>query len=358
MTPQKALEIFDNLIDFKERFLYWENNKSLIQQSFIDLNNELNELVGKTDQESNLRRGNIFRELEAPTPIPKKNDEKAFVAKYWIDFYQKNLEVRQDPIYSFDHYRQMYENESERKLNIDAFIESEMKSINVILNTEIWKRVIKLKNNEEKTIKDFVLDLTNTLTIDYAFIYEFVDKFSYNLDYPKLARLIAPAQYIRFLEREKAKLASIASNQQEISKSSNVSISTNSTPKGFDLGYSDEQLTSLHVALINENYLTGQETDFINAFKGNPIQNKLQWIDKAQRNKAINIQTLLQLLFSLNINLSNDDRVIFKVVKDSINNIFSNDFGNINSKYNGFIESNTERQKTISSIVQKTLNVN
>ena len=128
--------------------------------------------------------------------------------------------------------------------------------------------------------------------------------------------------------------------------------------KGFNLGYSVEQLTSLHKALIHENYLTGTVTDFINAFTGNPIKDKLEWIDKAQRVKSVNSHTLLQLLFSLNISLQDDRKVINQNVKDSINYVFSNNFGNINSKYNGFIELYTERQKNISTIVQKALNLN
>ena len=107
--------------------------------------------------------------------------------------------------------------------------------------------------------------------------------------------------------------------------------------------------------LFNYNYLTGAESDFINAFTGNPIQNQLEWIDKTQRNRAINSQTLFQLLFSLNISLHDDRKVINQNVKDSIQYIFINDFGNIHSKLNGFTESNTERQKNISSIVQKSL---
>ena len=128
--------------------------------------------------------------------------------------------------------------------------------------------------------------------------------------------------------------------------------------KGFNLGYSVEQLTSLHKALIHENYLTGTVTDFINAFTGNPIKDKLEWIDKAQKVKSVNSHTLLQLLFSLNISLHNDNNVLSQNVRESIQYIFSNDFGNIHSKLNGFIESNTERQKNISTIVQKALNLN
>lgn len=146
--------------------------------------------------------------------------------------------------------------------------------------------------------------------------------------------------------------------KHEIETEPDTEIATPPPAKGFNLGYSVEQLTSLHKALIHENYLTGTVTDFINAFTGNPIKDKLEWIDKAQRVKSVNSHTLLQLLFSLNISLQDDRKVINQNVKDSINYVFSNNFGNINSKYNGFIESYTERQKHISTIVQKALNLN
>lgn len=128
--------------------------------------------------------------------------------------------------------------------------------------------------------------------------------------------------------------------------------------KSFDLGLSDEQLTNLHKALIDEKYLKCDSIDFINAFKGNPIQEKIEWIDISQRNKSINMQTLFLLLASLGIELANDRNVITKSIKDFIKSVFKNDFGNMTSKYTGCFELNTDRKKTISSIVKETLNLN
>jgi hypothetical protein len=265
MTAEQSKDKFDNIKDFKVRFLFWQEHKNLIQQSFTDLQNELNELTGKQDQASNFRRGEIFRELQLIKP-PQANEEKAFVAKYWIDFYQKDLETREDPIYSFDHYKQVYENKSRVALNLKDFIEREQKSMTAILENKFWETKIKLNHKEEIPIKDFALLLTNTLTINYAFIYEYVDRYSYNVDYPILARLLAPAQYSNFL---KSKLDTLQDSKPASSKSK-------ISDTGFNLGYTDTQLETLHGKLTNtkesENNLTEDQTiiyNHIEHLKGN-----------------------------------------------------------------------------------------
>jgi hypothetical protein len=281
MTPQEAKKEFDKLKEnkvFKVTFLFWEKHKNLIKESSTDLQNELHELIGKEDQENNCRRGNIFRELESIEPLPESEEDKAFVAKYRIDLYQKRLETDKDPIYSFDYYRQVFENKSKSTLNLKDFIATEQKRMSAILDKEIWQRKIKLESNQEITLKDFALDLTNTLTIDYAFIYEYVDKHSYNVDYTKLAMLFAPAQYSNFL---KSKLDTFqngksASNKPDVSNT------------GFNLGYSDERLITLHTVLSDNNFLKKESNldHFKNAFNGEVLAEgfeQLKWI----KNKAV-----------------------------------------------------------------------
>lgn len=126
--------------------------------------------------------------------------------------------------------------------------------------------------------------------------------------------------------------------------------------KGFDLGLTEKQLKEIYQQL-NNSFLKGTEIDFVNAFSGKQIINKLEWIDQAQKVKFVTIQTLFQLLSSCNIELHNENNVIKKEVKDALNAIFSNSWGNISSKYNDFNPLTTERQKTISSMI-KALNLN
>jgi hypothetical protein len=290
MTPQQAKEEFDKLKEnkvFKTTFLFWEQHKNLIQKSFTKLQNELNQLIGKEDQESCFRRGEIFRELvdkgladkdlegKDIKFLPQSDEDKAFVAKYWIDLYQKRLETDKDPIYSFDYYRQEFENKSKSTLNPKDFIATEQKRMSAILDKEIWQRKIKLESNQEITLKDFALDLTNTLTIDYAFIYEYVDKHSYNVDYPKLAILFAPAQYSNFL---KSKLDTLQDSKPASSK-------PKISDTGFNLGYTDKQLETLHGKLIEGKFLdrNTKSKDFKNAFNGEVLAEgfkPLKWLKK------------------------------------------------------------------------------
>lgn len=121
--------------------------------------------------------------------------------------------------------------------------------------------------------------------------------------------------------------------------------------KGFDLGLTEKQLKEIYQQL-NNSFLKGTEIDFVNAFSGKQIINKLEWIDQAQKVKFVTIQTLFQLLSSCNIELHNENNVIKKEVKDALNAIFSNSWGNISSKYNDFNPLTTERQKTISSMIK------
>lgn len=289
MTPQQAREIFDNIIDFKERFLYWENNKSLIQQSFIDLWNELKELVGKTDQESNWRKGNIFRELEALAPIPQTNEEKAFMVKCEVERIRNNLD-NPFPILTFEEFKaefwKVIENSPKKE-----HINSELDDHEVHLRDKKFycEKTILIKGQKKQLDYYIKNKLNNDYEIDLSLFYESIFYNGVNSDWNgiafSLAYILSPIQYVRFLEGEKAKLASIATNQQEISKSSNVSISTNSTPKGFNLvGYSIEQLTSLHKALIDKKYLKDNAPlkHFINAFNGKELEDfePLKWKSK------------------------------------------------------------------------------
>lgn len=124
---------------------------------------------------------------------------------------------------------------------------------------------------------------------------------------------------------------------------------------GFVLGLANGKLIILYNQLIENLFLKGAEIDFINAFSGKPITNKLEWIDKA-KNHYVNIQTVFQLLYSCNIKLA-ENTIIENEVKVRLNSIFSNDWGNINSKYNDFDPLKTERHKLISSLIE-TLNLN
>jgi hypothetical protein len=131
---------------------------------------------------------------------------------------------------------------------------------------------------------------------------------------------------------------------------------------GFNLGYSETQLKALHKALMDKNFLDNQteEAHFINAFNGEGLTNfeKLKWIDETQRTHHISIHTVFQLLDSCKIDLKGEYNIIPEV-RETIKDIFENDFGNIQSKYNDFVPLKTPRHKLIDSIVKDlTLNLN
>jgi hypothetical protein len=136
----------------------------------------------------------------------------------------------------------------------------------------------------------------------------------------------------------------------------------NISDRGFNLGYTDTQLTALHKALIDNNFLDSQteKAHFINAFNGKELTNfeKLKWIDKTQKTHHISIHTVFQLLDSRKINLKGNYNIIPEV-RETIKDIFENDFGNIQSKYNDFVPLKTPRHILIDSIIKDlTLNLN
>ena len=139
-------------------------------------------------------------------------------------------------------------------------------------------------------------------------------------------------------------------------------INSISTNKGFNLGYSETQLKALHKALTDNNFLDNEteEAHFINAFNGEVLTNfrKLKWIDETQRTHHVSIHTVFQLLDSCKINLKGEYNIIPEV-RETIKDIFENDFGNIQSKYNDFVSLKTPRHTLIDSIIKNlTLNLN
>ncbi len=121
--------------------------------------------------------------------------------------------------------------------------------------------------------------------------------------------------------------------------------------RGFDLGLTEPQLTILHKHLVDDNFIKCNDTDFINAFSGRQIVNRLEWIDRAERAKFVTVQTLFQLLHSCNIKLSDKNGVIKKDVRTALNSIFINSWGNIHSKLNGFNALTSDRQNAISCMI-------
>jgi hypothetical protein len=119
-------------------------------------------------------------------------------------------------------------------------------------------------------------------------------------------------------------------------------------------------LEKIYNFLIENYYIRENLTkeDFISIFSECKVLNqKIEWIDIAKRNKSVSIQTLFQLLHSLEIPIRDDKYVISPNIKNFIKTSFSNNFDNINSKCNEFKPNRTDRYTTIDSFI-KTLNLN
>jgi hypothetical protein len=331
MTAEQAKKQFDSLKDFKERYLFWEENKALIQQSFIDLQSELKLLSDRELERSMERikqqgRGAVYHTrneeeqrdfsriceinsfIESIEPLPKEEEEKAFVAQFKINEHQKYLEADKDSIvYSFDTYKREYREKLNKMALKEEFIHNELKRIK--------KHLKSCKALVGKVVIDSIRSKANEgYEVDYKKLYEY--GIYPHTDFYKLALIISPTQYSIFLENEKRNLGTTTQT---------VASETRTIDKGFDSTYSNEQLEQLHDLLINANYLD-RKTDvchFVNAFNGQVLEERfkpLKWV------KIVYGAVLLITLFDT-------DRKDLKVWKNA-KRLFS--AGNANSLKNAF----------------------
>lgn len=263
MTPQEAKKEFDKLKDFKAQFLFWVEHKNLIQESFTDLQNELNELIGKEDQESGFRRGNIFRELEAIKPLPKSEEDKAFVVEFMVENKRKDLEKDSFPIFSFDRFKENFKKESENR-DKNILINYQLELVNNFLSKEsnfYCSKVFIDKKLEINLDKYIYKNLDNNCTIDLSVFYDNVVE-GWHISANILAKILSPIQYKRFLEKEKE---SVLQNRKPASSKPKIS------DNDFNLGYTDMQLETLHGKLTNtkelETDLTEDQTIIYNYIK-------------------------------------------------------------------------------------------
>jgi hypothetical protein len=243
MTAEQAKKQFDSLKDFKERFLFWEENKALIQQSFIDelkllSDRELERSMERIKQQG---RGAVYHTrneeeqrdfsriceinsfIESIEPLPKEEEEKAFVAQFKINEHQKYLEADKDSIiYSFDTYKREYWEKLNKMTLKDEFIHDELKRIDDYLKSckalvgEVVIDSIRSKANEGYKVdyKKWYENCEDSITHFY-----------------KLALIISPTQYSIFLENEKRNLGTTTQT---------VASETRTIDKGFD--YSNEPI--------------------------------------------------------------------------------------------------------------------
>jgi hypothetical protein len=279
MTPQQAKKEFDKLKEnkvFKTTFLFWEQHRNLIQQSFTDLQNELNELVGKEDQESRCRIGNIFRELESIKPLPESKHDKEFVVEFMVENGRKNLEEDSFPIFSFDRFKENFKKESENKdKNILINYQLELVS-NFLEESNFYCSKVFIDKGLKISLGEYVYkNLDKNCNIDLSVFYDNVVE-GWHISANILAKILSPIQYKRFLEIEKK---SVLQNRKP----------ANSKPKisdtGFNLGYTDTQLETLHGKLIEGKFLdrNTKSKDFKNAFNGEVLAEgfkPLKWLKK------------------------------------------------------------------------------
>ena len=301
MTIQQAKEKFDNIKDFKEKFLFWEKHKNLIQQSFTELQNELEKIreicspkikidfngvlskgakfgiLSKEEILIEFRQGEILRELESINPIPDNEEDKAFVVKYRIESYRVHLD-KTFPILTFEEFKAEFGKEVEKKPK-GIYINFQLENLREYLlnKTFLCEKTI-LFNGQKKRLDNYInANLNNECEIDLSLFYDDV-KNDWNSITISLAYLLSPIQYIRFLEVEKEKLTSIPTNQE------NDGNSTNSTTQGYDLGLTTPQLETLHAELVINEFLNPKTEleHFKNAFNGQVWNNDfkpLEWIE-------------------------------------------------------------------------------
>jgi hypothetical protein len=354
----KLIQKYNSITDFKEKLDFWFLNQSAMKfkgNEKSDLIEEYTQIcqndMGSTDRKSEILR--IWEEEDFKQgivePVPTNDLEKEILVKKHIQIW--GLDHQSIP--TFEEYKINFNNAILNQLDKKWYAEKQLEIIKTDLDNQCKYETIIINHPIGKTPLELVYYMTNNnYKIDYPLIYnEYFNKHFYNSLVVRLAQIISKVQYQKFLETYFL--------NKEYENLSKAPATLPQQTKGFNLGYSVEQLTRLHKALINENYLTGAESDFINAFTGNPIQNKLEWIDIAERGKQKNCQTLFQLLHSLNIPLFKENStIILKKIKDFINTNFEHTFSNLNQSGNEFIALKTERHKLISSIVKETLNLN
>lgn len=152
------------------------------------------------------------------------------------------------------------------------------------------------------------------------------------------------------LKNELIDFFDLPKNQDE--KQINIKI-----PNNLLLNIHTSNSEKIYNFLIENNYIKENQTkeDFISIFsEGKVLNQKIEWIDITKKNKSVSIQTLFQLLHSLEIPIEDNKGVISTNIKNFIKSSFSNNFGNINSKYNEFKPNKTDRYTTIDSFI-KTL---
>ena len=131
---------------------------------------------------------------------------------------------------------------------------------------------------------------------------------------------------------------------------------------GFKLDYSEEQLTALHTALMNDNFLEKDSNlgHFKNAFNGQVLTKfkPLKWIDKTPKNNAgvdgFNAQTLLEFLYLLEMDskyydtLPSNQNNFYRLLERVFVGIKNIQAKNITKKPN----QKTLRQKLLKTILQ------
>lgn len=384
MTPQQAKKEFDKLVEnkvFKETFLFWEEHKYLIQESFTDLQNELEKIsemcspkikiedlrkdfngvlskgaefgtLSKEESYYKFRQGEILRKLESIKPLPESDEDKAFVVAFRVENRRKLLEKDTFPVLSFEKFKEKFEKESENR-DKNILINSGLKKVTkFLLNSSFYCSKDFIDDGIEINLEEYIYDkLDNNCKIDLSVFYNNVTE-GWHISDVILARILSPIQYKRFLEIEESNL-----------KNNKPAITKPDVPDtGFNLGYSGEQLTTLRTALTDNNFLEKESNleHFKNAFNGEVLTNfkKLKWIDKVPRNNAgvdgFNTQSLLEFLYLLEMDSkyydtlpSNQDNFyrLLERVFEGIKNIQAK---NITKKPN----QKTLRQKLLKTILQ------
>lgn len=402
MTHQEKSELKESLRieyiainNFDEKFLFWEKQKSNLR--YTDSLKYVNEFIqAKEEKDTNdfeqrkvqgrgaiigdakysfeiARIRNLIDEEDEAKgikePLPCNDREKAFVAKYWIDYWQKQYESEPFSILSFEKYKENLFEDLEKIKSIDDKIEEVRdtqkrykKYLETLTNYDVFVLESPQKFNSELQerkissdtffpkvkLTELIIRMLRRGMFDYCnFFYQ--SKYRYYKNdfdfYMNVAKFLSPMQFQKYLTELLSELQTKPLIQTE-------------QDRGIDLGFSDNQLLTLHKELIGKGFLEKIGIEhFKSAFSGTMLDNyeKLKWIDKA-KNHHVNIQTVFQLLYSCNIKLA-EKTIIRNEVKVRLNSIFSNDWGNINSKYNDFEPLKTERHKIISSLIE-TLNLN
>lgn len=259
---------FKSIVNFEEKFIFWQNYQA--ELIYLDDSIHIGEYIKAQKDTRNVYRlatirNSIYKEYEEMglyEPIPITNEEKAFVGKYWFHDSLSFRKKENPPIYDYETYKIVFFQEVNKKADKLEYTNKEITKISNYLESLTFNNeIVFLLNEGKKSVRAFFEDLTNNnkdFTPDFIQLYE-CSLLASNilLDLYFLASYHIPLnQYKRFLKMYVEKNGLIETYESNL--------------RGYNLGFSEEQLNKLYFMLIEAEFLSTNTklSHFINAFNG------------------------------------------------------------------------------------------